>query len=101
MPHLDDADLEHLADLARLDLSGVDRAALRADLETVLDYVDRLAAVDDPSVAPLRHPTHDATLPTPDDLRADVARATTGALPAALERRGGRVVVPRTLDADG
>jgi aspartyl-tRNA(Asn)/glutamyl-tRNA(Gln) amidotransferase subunit C len=101
MPHLDDAALEHLADLARLDLTGVDRDALRADLETVLDYVDRLAAVDDPEAIPLRHPAHDAALPTPDGLRADAARATSGALPAALERRGGRVVVPRTLDADG
>ena len=105
MPHLDDAELDHLAALARLDLEPDRRAALRADLEKVLGYVDRLAEFDDPSVEPLRHPAHDGA---PVDVRAlrrdEPAPATPApatAFDATVERRDARVVVPRTVDADG
>ena len=105
MTHLDDADLDHLAALARVDLEPARRDALRADLEKILGYVDRLAGYDDPSAEPLRHPAHDGA---PLDARAlrrdepdpDAPTAPT-AFAAAVERREGRVVVPRTVDADG
>jgi aspartyl-tRNA(Asn)/glutamyl-tRNA(Gln) amidotransferase subunit C len=105
MPRLDDADLEHLAALARLDLDPTRRDALRADLEKVLGYVDRLAAFDDPSVAPLRHPAHDGAPLDVRRLRRDDldpnAPDASSPIGAAVERRDGRVVVPRTVDADG
>ncbi len=102
MPHLDDAELDHLADLARLDLAGADRAARVADLERVLAYVDRLAAADDPTLEPLRHPAHDGAPLRPVDLRADVAEQGLSRtdLEALTPLRDGRVVVPRTLDVD-
>lgn len=102
--HLDDAHLDHLAGLARVALAVGERDAVRADLERVLDYVARLAAFDDPAVAPLRHPAHDGAPLEPAALRADVAPASDeepSALDPALERREGRVVVPRTVDVDG
>jgi len=107
VPHLDDRDLDALAQLARLDLAGADREALRHDLERILTYVDRLASVDDPNVAPLRHPAHaDGASEAPDaaGLRADepVAGLTAADLAALTpEWRDGWVVVPRTVDADG
>lgn len=102
MPHLDDAELDHLADLARLDLGGVDRVALAGDLERILAYVDRLADADDPTLAPLRHPAHDGAPLRPADLRADVARPglSRSELEALTPLREGRVVVPRTIDVD-
>jgi aspartyl-tRNA(Asn)/glutamyl-tRNA(Gln) amidotransferase subunit C len=107
VPHLDDRDLDALAQLARLDLADADREALRGDLERILTYVDRLADVDDPSVAPLRHPALGATAIDAVDaaaLRADVpvAGLPVAALAAlAPEWRDGWVVVPRTVDAEG
>lgn len=103
MPHLDDAELAHLASLARLDLDPARRDALRADLEKVLGYVDRLAGFDDPTAQPLRHPAHDGAPVDVRDLRRDQPGPTGpgAALDATLERREGRVVVPRTVEADG
>ena len=103
MPHLDDAELAHLATLARLDLDPSQRADLRADLEKVLAYVDRLADFDDPAVRPLRHPAHDGAPVDVRHLRRDRPAASDPPDPfdPASERREGRVVVPRTVEADG
>ena len=103
MPHLDDAQLQALTRLARLDLTTGEREALRHDLERILDYVDRLAAFDDPAAQPLRHPNagDGAELTS---LRSDVTL--TGLPRAALEAlapawRDDRVEVPRTVEQDG
>lgn len=98
--HLDDAELGHLADLARLDLSPAGRDELAHDLARILTYLDRLATADDPTLAPLRHPAHDGAPLTPDDLRDDVPAdgSPEGILAALTELRDGRVVVPRTVD---
>jgi aspartyl-tRNA(Asn)/glutamyl-tRNA(Gln) amidotransferase subunit C len=105
MPRLDDADLEHLAALARLDLDPTRRDAVRGDLEKVLGYVDRLAEFDDPSAEPLRHPAHDGAPLDVRGLRRDEGAPDGPTAPtpfaAEVERRDGRVVVPRTVDADG
>ncbi|MDA0700026.1 MAG: Asp-tRNA(Asn)/Glu-tRNA(Gln) amidotransferase subunit GatC [bacterium] len=105
MPRLDDRALDALARLARLDLSGVDRDALRSDLESVLGYVDRLAAFDEPGTEPLRHPalgdaaaSLDAGALRPD---APLPGLPTDALAAlAPAWRDGWVEVPRTVDQD-
>jgi aspartyl-tRNA(Asn)/glutamyl-tRNA(Gln) amidotransferase subunit C len=104
VPHLDDEQLKALARLARLDLTTADREALGADLERILDYVERLAAFDDPSAEPLRHPNLEVGGGEPAGLRADVPVA--GLPRTALEAlapawRDGRVEVPRTVEQDG
>lgn len=104
MPHLDDDQLQALARLARLDLTTADREALGADLERILDYVERLAAFDDPAAEPLRHPNQGPGGGEPADLRPDVPIA--GLPRTALEAlapawRDDRVEVPRTVEQDG
>ena len=113
VPRLDDAALDALAALARLDLAPADRDGLRHDLQRILDYVDRLAAADDPSVPPLRWPRPGAAEVEPGDLRSDVERPPprSARAPAdgsasqladlATAWRDGRFEVPRTVDADG
>jgi aspartyl-tRNA(Asn)/glutamyl-tRNA(Gln) amidotransferase subunit C len=93
---LSDAALDHVAALARLELDGDAREALRADLEGMLGYVARLQRVDVAGVEPMTRP-HEAI----DVLRDDEVTTTSGR--GALERLApawseGRVKVPRTVD---
>ena len=57
---LDDATLDHLAELARLELADDDRAALRVDLERLLGYLAQLQAVDVSAVEPMARPWEQA-----------------------------------------
>lgn len=46
------ADVDHVAALARLGLSAAERESLRAELESILDYVDQLRQLDTEGVEP-------------------------------------------------
>ncbi len=103
VPHLDDEQLQALTRLARLETTAGEREALRHDLERILDYVDRLAAFDDPFAQPLRHPNAGDGAEAAG-LRDDVPLA--GLPRTALEAlapawRDERVEVPRTVEQDG
>lgn len=64
---IDEATLDHIANLARLDISDpAVRAERMADLQLVLDFVDVLAQVDTNGVEPLMFLTEEE-----DVLRAD------------------------------
>ena len=95
---LSDADLEHVADLARLELEADERESLRSDLGRLLAYVALLQEADVEGVEPMVRPT-----PLVDVLRDDVAVAASGS--ALLEALApawheGRAQVPRTVDQD-
>jgi len=46
-------DVAHVADLANLDLTSEERARMLRDLNSILDYVDRLSELDTSNVAPM------------------------------------------------
>ena len=48
-------DIEHLTRLARMELSAQEKAALEKDLESIIGYMDLLAAVDTDDVEPMEH----------------------------------------------
>src|SRR5580704_7092817 len=48
-----DKDVAYVADLANLDLTGDERAAMLRDLNSILDYVDRLNELDTSKVPPM------------------------------------------------
>jgi aspartyl-tRNA(Asn)/glutamyl-tRNA(Gln) amidotransferase subunit C len=87
MSHFSPDEIDRVAALAQLRLADADRARLSADLEQILDYVDRLRAVPTDGVpltahivegaADLRSDTPVPSLPVADALRnatdADVA----------------------------
>lgn len=89
-----------LAKLAGINPDRVD-AAMQADVERVLSYVERLAAFDDPTLLPLYHPN------LPDDaIDWDALRHDQAAAPRAMNHaqvapawRDGRFEVPRTVDS--
>ena len=59
-------DVDRIANLARLGLSGSEREHLRRDLDTILTYIEKLGTLDTTNVAATAHITE---LPTP--LRED------------------------------
>jgi aspartyl-tRNA(Asn)/glutamyl-tRNA(Gln) amidotransferase subunit C len=48
-----DKDVTYVADLANLDLTGDERTAMLRDLNSILDYVDRLNELDTSDVLPM------------------------------------------------
>jgi aspartyl-tRNA(Asn)/glutamyl-tRNA(Gln) amidotransferase subunit C len=63
------AEVEHIADLARLNLSDEEKARYREQLSAILDYAARLQAVDTSDIPPTS-----SVLPARSVLRADVSR---------------------------
>lgn len=52
---VDDALIDKLADLAKLEFEATDRESIKNDLERMLDFVDKLNEVDTEGVEPLTH----------------------------------------------
>ncbi len=94
---LDDAALDRIAELARLDFSDPDRrAAVLRDLERVLAFVEQLNSVDTRGVEPLVFMTEEENV-----LRDDVALpgvSKQDALRNAPSRDSDYFKVPRVVD---
>lgn len=94
---IDDATLDRIAELARLDYSDpAARKAMLADMERVLSFVERLNSVDTKGVEPLIFMTEEA-----DVLREDVAQVSITkqeALMNAPVKDSDYFKVPRVVD---
>ena len=89
------AEVEHVAQLARLALTGDEIDALTTELAAILGYAAEVSALDTAGVPPTAHP-----LPLVNVFRADVARPglpRDEVLAAAPEAEDGRFRVPRIL----
>ncbi len=64
---LSPADIEHVAELARLVVSAEEKEQLLGQLNDILDFVGQLQAVDTVGVEPLSHPTLGRPNPTQPD----------------------------------
>jgi aspartyl-tRNA(Asn)/glutamyl-tRNA(Gln) amidotransferase subunit C len=97
MPRLTRADVEHVAQLARLALTEDEKAGFAEQLGVILDHAAEVAALDTHDVEPTAHP-----LPLVNVLRADVPRPGLDrdeVLAMAPAAEDGRFRVPRILDA--
>ncbi|EYB68281.1 aspartyl/glutamyl-tRNA amidotransferase subunit C [Deinococcus phoenicis] len=95
---IDAAQIEHLARLARLELTREERETMQTDLNSILGYFEQLSAVDTSGVEEMQRPVDLVNV-----LRDDVPGATFGPdVVAALapEVQDGFVRVPRTVEAD-
>lgn len=96
---MNDAELAHLAHLARLHLDEEERETVRMDLERVLDYLGDLASIDVDGLEPMLRPVHVEDGTRPDGIMAgldpDVGRG------LAQEREADFIKVPRTAGDDG
>ena len=62
-------EVDHVARLARLDLSAADKERMRSELDKILGYIDKLRALDTRDVLPTSH-----AVPVTNVMRDDVER---------------------------
>jgi aspartyl-tRNA(Asn)/glutamyl-tRNA(Gln) amidotransferase subunit C len=97
MARITRADVEHVARLARLELTDAELDASTEQLEAILEHAEDVAALDLTDVPPTSHP-----LPLVNVLRPDVVGPTVDrdeVLAAAPATESDRFRVPRILDA--
>jgi aspartyl-tRNA(Asn)/glutamyl-tRNA(Gln) amidotransferase subunit C len=93
---IDRAAVDHVARLARLDLSEEERVRMQAELATILDHVTKIQALDLDGVEPTDH-----TVPLRNVMRADEVKPSLSqedALANAPAARDGRFMVPRIVE---
>jgi aspartyl-tRNA(Asn)/glutamyl-tRNA(Gln) amidotransferase subunit C len=89
-------EVEHVARLARLELSGPDKERMRSQLDVILGYVAKLGEVDTTGVPPTAHP-----LPLVNVMREDEVRPcypVEAMLANAPEAHGDLFRVPKILE---
>lgn len=68
MAEISSEEVRHVAQLARLDLSGDELSALRGELAAVLDHVDVIRGLDTSGVPPTAHPLPLCNVLRPDEV---------------------------------
>ncbi len=95
-PKISLKDVEHVARLARLELSDADKERMRRELDSILSYIDKLRALDTEGVEPTSH-----AIPMTNVMRDDTPRPSLPQdvmLANAPERSGEFFRVPRIIE---
>ena len=92
---ISDETIEYVGILAKLELSGEEKEAAKADMEKMLDYIDTLNELDTDGIEPMSH-----VFPVHNVFREDIV--TNGneierTLANAPERKGDSFEVPKTI----
>jgi aspartyl-tRNA(Asn)/glutamyl-tRNA(Gln) amidotransferase subunit C len=90
------ADVEHVARLARLELSPADKERMRRELDGILSYIDKLRALDTEGVEPTSH-----AVPMTNVMREDLPRPSfpqEEMLANAPDRSGELFRVPKIIE---
>jgi aspartyl-tRNA(Asn)/glutamyl-tRNA(Gln) amidotransferase subunit C len=93
---LDAKDIEKVAHLARLGLSGAEREAYAQDLSRILDLVSHMNAVATDGVEPMTHPDTAGLRLRADAVHQEIDRNQLMAV--APEARDGLYLVPRVIE---
>ncbi len=93
---IDDATIEYVGILAKLELSGEEKEQAKKDMARMLDYIDKLGELDTEGVEPMSH-----VFPVQNVFREDVV--TNGddredILRNAPAEKDGMFVVPQTFE---
>jgi aspartyl-tRNA(Asn)/glutamyl-tRNA(Gln) amidotransferase subunit C len=98
-PELSLQQVQHVAVLARLELSEDEAIAIGEDLKAILHHVDRLLEVDVTGVEPMASPHSHCSRLHGDTPEPPLAAETV--LDLAPEREGDYIAVPKMLDGGG
>jgi aspartyl-tRNA(Asn)/glutamyl-tRNA(Gln) amidotransferase subunit C len=93
---IDDALIDRLSNLARLEFNGNEKNEIRQDMERMLQFIDKLNEIDTTGVSPLIH-VHEGLHPMREDLvQQDIT--TKEALQNAPDHDTDYFRVPRVVD---
>jgi aspartyl-tRNA(Asn)/glutamyl-tRNA(Gln) amidotransferase subunit C len=93
--HFSIDDMKKLARLSRLALDDSQLAARQKDLENILGYADRLAAVDVSNISPMTHAVPMALYRRPDQAQPGIGRE---GLKGSKGYEDGLVKVPKIIE---
>ena len=89
-------EVRKIAHLARLAVSDEEVAENADNLSSILDFVNRMNAVDTDGVTPMAHPQHATQRLRPDEVTEPDRRDTYQAIAPSVER--GLYLVPRVVE---
>jgi aspartyl-tRNA(Asn)/glutamyl-tRNA(Gln) amidotransferase subunit C len=90
------ADVEHVARLARLELTLCEKELFAGQMDAILGYVDKLKELDTDGIVPTSH-----AVPMENAFREDIVRTSIGlkkALANAPDRAGTFFAVPKVIE---
>lgn len=93
---IDRAAVDHVARLARLDLTDDERERMRAELAQILEHAERIQALDLDGVPPTSHSVSIRNAMRPDEVTPSLAPSEV--LANAPEVEDGRIKVPRIIE---
>ena len=93
---IDRAAVDHVARLARLDLSEEERARMQTELSHIIEHAAKVQALDLDDVEPTSHAIPLRNVMRPDEVRPSLDPS--DALSNSPETEGGRFKVPRILE---
>lgn len=99
MTSLDRKTVDHVARLARLDLTDDERDRMRAELSDILGHAEKIQALDLDGVEPMAHSVPLVNRMRPDEVRPSLPQEK--ALLNAPESEDGRFRVPRIIEDEG
>lgn len=93
---IDRAAVDHVARLARLDLTDEERDRMQAELTQILEHAERIQALDLNDVPPTAHALPLKNVMRPDQKRSSLSQDE--ALANAPDKEDGRFKVPRIIE---
>ena len=93
---LDKEQVQHIAMLARLELSEIEYAESVEKLSKIVDFVDQLSQADTDGVVPMAHPLHAAQRLRPDSVTESNERDLYQENATAVEN--GLYLVPKVIE---
>jgi len=72
--NIDDKTIDHIAKLSRLEFNDTEKAAIKGDLERVLDLVNKLNDLDTEGVEPLIHMTQSVNMLRDDVVKEEITK---------------------------
>jgi aspartyl-tRNA(Asn)/glutamyl-tRNA(Gln) amidotransferase subunit C len=91
-----ESEVVHVADLANLELTAKERTRLAQDLNSILDYIDRLNELDTSKVPPMAQAITEGNVMRPDELRESLPHE--NALQNAPDGDSGFFRVPKVIE---
>lgn len=89
-------ELQRIATLAKLDIPTDQVAALKSDLDQILDFVEQMSAIDTAAIAPLGNPLESTQRLRPDQVTESNQRERLQSVSQSTEQ--GLYLVPKVID---